>query len=31
VLELAEKILAQVGDFVYQCTRYGGHTGEQRW
>jgi hypothetical protein len=31
VLELAGKILAQVGDFVYRCTRYGGHTGEQRW
>jgi DNA-binding transcriptional ArsR family regulator len=23
VLELAEKILSQVGDLVYRCTRYG--------
>lgn len=30
VLELAEKILAQVGDSVYRCTRYGGDTDEQR-
>jgi len=30
VLELAEKILGQVGDDVYWCTRYGASTGEQR-
>jgi DNA-binding transcriptional ArsR family regulator len=28
VLELAEKLLTQVGNYVYRCTRYGGSPGE---
>lgn len=30
LLEQAEEILAEVGSFVYRCTRYGGSKGVRR-